>query len=227
MTLDNIIDPEIHYNSKIYQGIVKAIQDTPVQTILEIGASAGLGSTQAIIQGVKSCGRDVRVASIEVSKGRFANLKQRYEQYHWFTPYNVSSLPITSFPPQSEIASFVPTNRQLQNNSVDTVLNWYNSDVSYILENDIYQFGIDKIKKDFGVETFDMVLIDGSEFLGNKEFEALPGAKVYILDDIFAYKNQYSHTALLSNPEYQLVFVDETRGGSSIFFRKDIVSLIK
>ena len=103
------------------------------------------------------------------------------------------------------------------------MLNWYQSDVSYILENDIYQFGLDKIKKDFGVETFDLVLIDGSEFLGNKEFEALLGAKVYILDDIYAYKNQYSHCSLLANPEYQLVFLDESRGGSSIFFRKNLL----
>ncbi|NCX39740.1 MAG: dihydroneopterin aldolase [Actinobacteria bacterium] len=34
--------------------------------------------------------------------------------------------------------------------------------------------GIQKIKEDFGVQKFDLAVIDGSEFLGDEEFNELP-----------------------------------------------------
>jgi hypothetical protein len=225
MTSDHIIDPEIISSSSTYQWMVRLIREIPtIHTILEIGASSGAGTTEALVQGILQSGREIKLASIEVSKARFSLLSQRYQAYSWFTPYNVSSLPVDVFPSSQELIDFLPSSRALRGTTPDTFLSWRAADINYVLDHNIPQNGIEQIKSDWKVSSFDMCVIDGSEFLGNKEFEALPGADIYVLDDIFAYKNHYSHQALLSDFNYGLVHLDESRGGSSIFVKKDIIA---
>jgi len=228
MTLDNIIDPEVRVNSQSYEAIISVIQSIPtISTILEIGASSGDGSTEALVKGVISSTfydfkRTIRLASIEVSKARFQNLSTRYNHLSWFYPYNVSSLPISSFPSKTDIIETIPKCKVLRNASIKTILDWYDNDIRYVEEHHIPEHGIDQIKKDFGVDVFDMCMIDGSEFLGNKEFEALQGCKVYVLDDIYAYKNHFSFLKLSTNPDYKLYSLEESRGGTAIFVRTEL-----
>jgi hypothetical protein len=223
MSLDTIIDPEVRVNTPSYEAIINVIQKVPtIRTILEIGASSGDGSTEALIKGVLYSGRDVRLASIEVSRGRHQNLSRRYQQFSWFHPYNVSSLPISSFPSKQEVRDTIPRCKVFAGTSPDTIIGWYDNDIQYVNEQQISQHGIEQIKKEFGVDVFDMCMIDGSEFLGNKEFEVLQGSQVYVLDDIYAYKNHFSHLHMLSNPSYKLYSLEENRGGTSIFVRTDL-----
>ena len=80
--LDAIIDAEVNQNTRSYYIIQEYLKRVPVSTIIEIGASSGGGTTEALIKGVlnsPSKGNGVRMASVEVSRARFKNLKERYQ----------------------------------------------------------------------------------------------------------------------------------------------------
>lgn len=214
----NIIGPEIKYDD-FYYNIINLIKNEDISTILEIGASSGDGSTEAIISGCNNKD-NVKIFSIEVCTERFINLKNRYS-FNNFYPYNVSSININEFPNISEIVDFCNEEKTfMKKSSIETVLGWYNNDIEYIKQNNIQQDGIELIKKEHNINVFDLVLIDGSEFTGFKELQKVYGAKYILLDDINAFKNFKSNEYLLNSKEYVCINRnDKLRNGYSIFKR--------
>ena len=77
---------------------------------------------------------------------------------------------------------------------------------------------IERIKREHNVTDFDLVLIDGSEFTGDVEFDKIYGAKIILLDDITTFKNFSVHKRLLQDPHYELIAENQTlRNGYSAF----------
>jgi hypothetical protein len=215
-----IIPPEIKHD-EFYNLILSIVKQNEIQTILEIGASSGDGSTEAFVLGKQ--GKPTKLFSIEVCKERYDVLKQRYADDPYFFPYNVSSVPLSVFPEKQEIAHFMQTcpTSTLAHWPIPTVMEWYDKDVQYIQDHPtMVQSGIDQIKKDHGIHRFDLVLIDGSEFTGKPELDAVYGAKFILLDDINAYKNWTNHRRLCHDPMYRLLVENNyLRNGFSIFVR--------
>ena len=229
--LDIIIDPEVNQNTQSYYIIQEYLKKVPVKTIIEIGASSGGGTTEALIKGITSrfhpegitSPKDlIKMASVEVSRARFKNLKERYIGISFFTPYNISSLPLSRFPTEEHVAKFI-RETGIHGGNVAVVLDWLRQDIQYVKDNNFDVNGIQKIKEDFGVEKFDLAVIDGSEFLGDEEFYELPDCEGYFLDDIFVYKNWNSHRILENDKRYVKLFEEKIRGGSSFFCKKEIV----
>ena len=223
--LDIIIDPEVNQYTQTYHVIQQYLKQVPVSTVIEIGASSGGGTTEALIKGIllsPNKGKDVKMASVEVSRARFSNLKNRYNGVSFFTPYNTSSLPLSRFPSRESVAEFISTTG-VHGGNVEEVLRWLDQDIKYVNDNKFNLNGIQQIKDDFGVKTFSLAVIDGSEFLGNEEFNDLQGCDAYLLDDIHVYKNWYSHRDLLEDSNYVMLFEEKIRGGSSLFAKKEIV----
>lgn len=131
----------------------------------------------------------------------------------------MSSIHIDEFPNKNDVINFYnnyKTNLNLY--SLTDVLSWYDNDIMYITENNIQQCAIDHIKKEHNIETFDCVLIDGSEFTGFVELKKIYGAKYIMLDDVNAYKNYYSHNFLNNDKKYKLMTQNyRLRNGYSIF----------
>lgn len=215
----DIIGPEIK-DDMFYNIIVNIVHDNDVRTILEIGASAGDGSTEAFMKG--KAGKDCKLFSIEVCTERFNVLQARYSDDPNFFPYNVSSVGLDKFPPPSEVVHFMRSTplSTLAQWPVDTVLGWLQKDIDYVVANRITENGIQLIKTIHNIKTFDCVLIDGSEFTGRPELDEVYGARIIMLDDIRAYKNWVNHNRLLGDPAYVLILQNNMlRNGFSIFQR--------
>ena len=72
-----------------------------------------------------------------------------------------------------------------------------------------------------GIEIFDAVLIDGSEFTGRAELDEIYGARFVLLDDTLTFKNWENARRLLADPAYRLVRADPaTRNGFAVFERE-------
>lgn len=211
----NIINPEIK-NDDFYFNIINLIENQDIKTILEIGASSGDGSTEALIIGKnKSKNKDnIKIFSIEVCTERFYVLNKRYENDPNFHPYNVSSININEFPKKDEIFDFWKHKIDF----VPTVLGWYDNDVKYVTENNIQRDGIDFIKKQNNIDTFDLVLIDGSEFTGFVDLMKTYGAKYILLDDTNVFKNFKSREFLRNDQNYICIYENNhLRNGYAIF----------
>jgi hypothetical protein len=215
------LPPQI-YKDKFYHDIITVLQQADnIKSIIEIGASSGEGSTEALMFG-RGTRTDIKVYTIEVARERFEGLESRYRNEENFFPYNVSSVPISQFAVRSEVELFLLENPRspLVAYHIDTICEWLRKDLEYVSVNDIFQEGIQKIKNDSNIDVFDCVLIDGSEFTGKPELDLLYGAKYVMLDDTMTFKNNFNRKRLMKDPSYKLL-IDEPflRHGYSIFKR--------
>ncbi len=203
--LERIIPPEIKHDA-FYEAIYRLASTEVVSTILEIGSSSGDGSTEAFVKGISKNPHHPVLFCMELSKPRFTALKQRYKHLSCVRCYNVSSIPLESFPQASDVRSFLNTTKtNLNMYGEERVIGWLKQDIEYVKSANRPQNGIEIVKAENGIENFDIVLIDGSEFTGMAEFKLIYGAKFILLDDINAFKNYNNYHQLLEDPNYELV----------------------
>src|SRR6476619_2112534 len=91
-SLDQVIPPEILHD-ELYDLIERLARDPRVGSILEIGSSAGQGSTAAFVSGIKDNPTRPTLFCIEISKPRFHALRETYATNPQVRPYNASSVP--------------------------------------------------------------------------------------------------------------------------------------
>jgi hypothetical protein len=220
--LERIIPGEIK-NDDFYVAILRISYQANIKTVLEIGSSAGGGSTEAFVKGLSHNPNHPVLFCVEVSTSRFKQLEDRYRDLGFVKCSNVSSVPVASFPTPQKVTQFYKTTKtSLNRNSLDEVLGWLDQDLKYIEAAGVPQDGIRRIKNANGIDAFDMVLIDGSEFSGVSELEATYGAKLILLDDVNSFKNWTNNARLKADPNYELILENLTlRNGYSVFKRVD------
>lgn len=221
--LDFLIPPEIK-NDEFYAIIQQMAKTEDIKTVLEIGSSSGGGSTEAFVTGLRENPHQPALFCMEVSKIRFAELNQRYQHDSFVKCYNMSSVAIEEFPDRAEVISFYNNNdNDLKKYPLEQVLGWLDQDIEYVKSAGVSANGIRQIKKDYQIESFDLVLIDGSEFTGISELKEVYGSKFILLDDIRTFKNYQNHQQLIIDPNYILVNHSlSVRNGYSVFKRVPI-----
>ena len=218
--LDHLIPPEIKGDA--FARIIEDVAATPgVQEILEIGSSAGEGSTAAWVRGALRNPHRPRLHCVEVSTKRHAALVARWCDQDFVLCHHVSSIPVERLASAEEVERFYrDTPSRLREFELTTVLGWLQQDVDYLRDHGLSSPGIAQIKERYGIETFDAVLIDGSEFAGRAELEEVYGARFLLVDDTESFKNWENARRLQSDPEYRLICADqETRNGFAVFER--------
>ena len=219
-SLDQLIPPQVK-NDGFYNAIVKVAATQGVKTILEIGASSGGGSTEALVNGsLKNPGGPPQIHSIEVSKARIGQFQERWKDYPFVHGYNTSSVEAGSFPTPETITRFYREERsKLRNVKLEKVLGWLQADLDYLRDHpDLNAAGIRRIKDATGIAVFDAVLIDGSEFTGEAEMPEVYGARFIMLDDTRSYKNWNNQRRLDADGAYRRVKRSRwTRNGWAIF----------
>ncbi len=217
-SLERIIPGEVKDNA-FADAIYRLAKSENIQTILEIGSSSGEGSTEAFVRGISENPCNPILFCIELSKSRYTALKKQYENNALVKCYNVSSIPLESFPTENDVVSFYTTTKiALQKGDLPLICGWLQEDIAYVEGCDVPTNGIELIKKENGINYFDLVLIDGSEFTGSAEFKLIYGANFILLDDINTFKNYNNYQVLLKDPAYMLMeqnFV--LRNGYAIF----------
>ncbi|QWE06923.1 hypothetical protein [Polynucleobacter sp. JS-JIR-5-A7] len=223
-SLDTVIEAEIK-GDNFYNNLYHLARDPQLKRFLEIGSSSGGGSTKAFVSSIcqRSDKADVRFYCMELSKVRFDALHQTYKNDLFVKAYNLSSISSKEFPDRHEIIHFYNTvYTKLNNAKLSKVLKWHHNDIAYIQKSGSDINGIELIKSMENIQFFDMVLIDGSEFTGERELEYTIGAKIIALDDTETYKCFYAMQKLMLNENYRLlVHRPDVRNGYAIFCRKD------
>lgn len=220
--LDVIIPPEIK-NDEFYFMIQKLAREEKIVNVLEIGSSSGGGSTEAFVKGLQDNPNKPCLFCMEISRARFQALHDTYKDLGFVKCYNASSVPLDKFPTEQDVAAFYSSiGTALNNYPLEMVLGWLHKDKEYVGGSGVPSDGIQKIKRENGIETFDLVLIDGSEFTGTAELEEVYGARIIILDDVNAYKNYFNYRRLKFDGNYVLVAENWTlRNGFAIFRKRE------
>ncbi len=222
--LDHLMPPQMKHDG-FYRAILKVVATPGVRTILEIGASSGQGSTEALVTGaLRNPGGYPVICSIEVSKVRMGSFVDTWKGYPFVRGVNTSSVPGSSFPTEADVTRFYHSVRsKLRNVRLEKVLGWLRQDLEYLAQHpDLDRHGIRQIKAETGITVFDAVLIDGSEFTGRVEMDEVYGAGFLMLDDTRSFKNWDNFVMLAKDPAYRLVKKSRwTRNGWAIFERRN------
>lgn len=220
--LDRLIPPEIK-DDRFYHWIARVAATPGVRHVLEIGASSGHGSTEALVAGAlrNPTGRPT-LHCLEVSSVRFAALAERYRDVPFVRCYNRSSVPRERFPDAQELDRFRRrTWTRFRFIPRETILGWLRQDLEYLERNRLFGCGIEAVRSENGIARFDAVLIDGSEFTGPADLDEVYGSRFLLLDDIRSYKNHDNHRRLLKDPDYRLMARGRwLRNGFSVFERR-------
>ena len=220
------IEPEIK-DDELYHAIVELVKEKKPRNILEIGSSNGLGSTQAFIEGIRALPHEHRCTlyCLEADPQRFAELELNMKNVHFAECYNASSVPVSEYINEDEIATFLKNRPygtfNIVRYGVSTVCGWRKAELETIVAYGVKQNGIEWAKKRIGGMDFDMVLIDGSAFTGWAEYQKVDGAKILILDDTMDIKNFCTVTDILVKGNYNVIGDNRKyRNGYAIFERK-------
>jgi hypothetical protein len=218
--LDRLIAPEIT-GDRFYRAIMEVAATPGVRAILEISSSSGAGSTEAWVAGALRNPVRPQLHCIEVSGPRFEALVERWRPHDFVHCHHVSSVPLESYPHPAEVEAFYRgTRSKLRRTPLETVLGWLQQDIEYVREHGLSRYGIREIRAQHGIEVFDAVLIDGSEFTGRAELDEVHGARFLLLDDTQTYKNFENARRLVLDPRYRLVRASRrTRNGFAVFER--------
>jgi hypothetical protein len=221
-TLDQIIGGEI-CGDEFYDLLKFYASRLDFKLFLEIGSSAGGGSTQAFVDAIskRADSDQVSVYCFELSQNRFKLLAERYDNFSFIKPYNISSVSSDEFPDVSRVIDFYQNVKSSLNDyPIDTILQWYWQDINYIKNSGLDLNGILHVKEVNHINIFDMVLIDGSEFTGEVELNFVIGSKVIALDDINTFKCYSAYERLSADTNYALRCSNrKLRNGFAIFER--------
>ena len=223
--MNNLIPPEI-INDEFSDWIRRVCSDSASATILEIGASSGEGSTQQILEGVSQSETPKTLFCVEFIRERFEQLQQNLKQHDFAHAVHGSTVDLNNHPTRDGVIEFFSSNpTHARNYRVDDFLRWHGEGIDLLKEAAANKMSLDvigMIQETHGIETFDIVLLDGSEFTGLVELYKVYGAKYILLDDICTYKNAESHWALSDDPNYVLLHENRSlRNGFSVFKRTD------
>jgi glycosyltransferase involved in cell wall biosynthesis len=217
--LNSLIPGEIK-DDEFYETIKDIARKEDIKTVLEIGSSAGAGSTEAFVSGLQENPNKPILFCMEVSKPRFFELQKKYIKSFYFVKcYNISSVSLEHFPNENEVIKFYCTKQtNLNFYPLERVLGWLRQDIEYVKHSGVNGEGIKHIKEENNIDLFDVVLIDGSEFTGSIELEEVYGAKFIILDDTNTFKNFNNYQKLLRDDNYELLKSNNRiRNGYAVF----------
>lgn len=215
--IDSIIPPEIK-DDAFYATILDLASTIDARNILEIGSSSGRGSTEAFALGILRNPVKPLLHCLEISKVRFGALKEHYAGHPQVRVYNASSVPAVELPTAEQVSAFHSEHlTKVSAYPLDQVLSWLEADRECMGQSPI-QDGIRHVMAEAAVDTFDIVLIDGSEFTGEPELGRVYGARWLLLDDVNAHKNFRNYHRLRQDPSYRLVREDwDVRHGYAVF----------
>jgi hypothetical protein len=221
---DSLIPAEIK-NDELYEKIIETIHlfNSEIKTVLEVGASSGDGSTEALVLGMSHL-QEKTLYTIEANPLRFKSLSERYKNLDWVKPLNGSSVNSDEYMRKGEVETFYKlTPTQLNEYSLDIVQSWLSDEESCISKWGIPSGLIDKLTHVDKI-TFDLALLDGSAFSGFAEYLKIAGTKIIILDDILSIKHYVSNKVLRNNFDYECLFCNLTlRNGYSIWVKKELL----
>lgn len=218
--LDDVIAPEIK-DDRLYAAIARAAATPGVRHMLEIGASSGAGSTEAFITGALANPGQPVLHCLEVSARRHEALALRHAEHSFVRCHHASSVGLDGFATRGEVERFhQEVDSKLRAFPLAQVLGWLDMDTQYVATRGVPVDGIRMVRRQAGVDAFDVVLIDGSEFTGAAELREVYGARFVLLDDICTYKNHGNFRTLAEDPAYRLLeHGSEPRNGYAVFER--------
>lgn len=196
----------------------------PFYNLIEIGSANGEGTTAALVHGLLTWAPGARLFCLEAVPPLFQQLSHRYAHQPQVVCLPYFSVDPLTFPTPEQIQHFMQTTRTvLRNYGVNRVLEWLAQEQATYTQYAQGVSGVAHIRQTYAVQHFDLALLDGGEFCGAADLDAVYGARLIIMDDTRAFKNHAPFLRLEQDPAYRLIALDpHWRHGYAAFERVSV-----
>lgn len=194
-----------------------------ISTVLEIGSGHGNGSTQFLIRGLMQVNNpNKRLYCLETKDEQFLNLLENTKSYNFISCFKMSSISsknvlLNDFENDVWMTAY---NKIRETNSFpkELVKKWYDEEVEYVKKSE--RGFLDTL---YPEKYFEMVVIDGGEFLGYSEFCLVKNrCKILVLDDVHkCFKNYRVYEEVKNSILWNIIHDDPNdRNGTVIAIKK-------
>lgn len=210
-------------DNPLYMMLFQLASTQNVRHILEVGSSSGEGSTRILAKAIENL--NATLYCLEAQPERFQALQALYAD----NPQVITFPYLSVYPPQFPTVAAIHSHWQqgesiLKRYAREEVMQWYEGEKA-LAEQSPPVSGIEHIQSTYQIDHFDLVLLDGAEFLGLQDYQAVKAADLVVLDDTLSYKNQAVFAELMADPQYYLLYSFDRWGhGCAAFKRKQSVS---
>jgi hypothetical protein len=214
-----MIIPEIN-GGPFFDAIVRVILEVKPDLLIEVGASNGMGSTSAIMQG-RGRNEKGEIHCVEVDHGRCEEFREHHVNHEFVHLHEGCSVSLEDYMSAVTVRDLYESNPQFNccAEPLDKILSWRRSEMNDISLKGIKQNTLKEcVSELFMPSTF--VLLDGSAFTGLAEVEKMWGSKVIALDDTVDIKHFHSRKRLDASSFYHIYDKnDNDRNGWAIYVR--------
>lgn len=206
------IDPELYFT---LQNILYV--DPAVESVLDIGAGSGVGSSRALIEAAEHLPH-LRVFCIEPDRSNFHALSERHAGRA--TLVDAASVPLERYVTERELDRFYNFIPSIMNSlPLESFQEVRRQELGYLRERRISDDGIARIKAQHGIDRFGLVVLDGSMFCGEADLEAVYGARYLALNSVRSIKSYGNFRRLIDdNADYRLIAANLKSGcGYAVF----------
>jgi len=207
------VDPELYFTM---QAIL--YQDPGVDSVLDVGAGAGAGSSRAILEAAEHLPH-LHVYCIEPDVERFAALSRRYGGRARL--FNAASVAPQGYATEKELDLFYRFVPSIMNAlPLEEFQSARAREIAYQQEHRLPVASIERIKREHGIENFGLVLLDGSQFCGDADLREVYGARYLALSYVKGMKNYANFQRLSQDGNYRLIAANLNSGcGYAVFAR--------
>lgn len=205
---------EILAADRFGRAIIQTIREHAYESVLEIGSMDGLGSTQVLIEALRHAG-DPRLVCLEIDRERFRHLSWVVRNMPWVTALRQPSISLASMTPRDFDRDVWQSPYNHLKYERDLVETWWLETMDQMATGEPGYL-------ETSDATFDVILIDGSEFTGYDDYRlAKHRCRCLMLDDVHhAYKCARAHAELASDPSWRLHWQSpHVRNGAAIWVR--------
>lgn len=196
----------------MYETLVDLSSRPDVRTVIEIGSTDGRGSTMALREGLEKNPNfpDVKLFCVEAVKQMYMVLARTRTPY--MKCYRVCSSPPVEHYSDKEIEKFFredfplnPFECQAQRQEAG----WHKRERdrynAYFLKEGLPLDGVNLIKNNNKLTTFDLAFVDGGTYSGRSDLRRVYGAKYLVLDDIHTLKCMWVFRELEQDKNYEKI----------------------
>jgi hypothetical protein len=207
----------------LFETVEKIIKEQQVAKVIEVGSGHGDGSTQYLLRGLDTITHPEKALyCVEAKQPQFSNLVNNTSNRNYVKCYYGSSITgknclVKDF---DKDVWYSPFNKIRETNSYpyDLVKSWFEEEIAII-----YKAKDGVLDTTLPDTVFDMVILDGSEFLGYSEYILIKDRTKYlVLDDVHkCFKNYQVYSEIKENKLWGIVYDEPNdRNGTVIAVKK-------
>jgi len=220
VTIETAVQAPRHDVSAVDSVLASLCAGARLRSALVIGAGANPAWTR-FVTALACVAESVPTVCLESDSTLAVKLQSCFANHPSVVCLHSATVASSDLPSEDEISTFyAETPSRLRQYPLAVVIGWLRNDRHKLSSGIVPTDGIIRAHQAAKVTHFDLVIIDGMEFTGRSELDAVGDCRVIVLACTRTFKNWSNFNRLARDKRYELAWSDEAQGNGIAVFRR-------